>query len=328
MSLNHLKTWPISQKIVVSVILLLLSVFLFGAITSFFIQDDLKFLQAGDMGERVHELARKKSDNQIDEIGLFKGIQQLILAADPSILNRGFYVQIGYNLFVFLGLSLILIKCFEVKELKSLTFKNRSVILFLVTFVLAVNLPQIGVDATYINEVIGVDALQQSWLGIDTVNDNENLISQYILLLPNVDRGWMITLIGLALIPAIGEEFMFRGYLMNLFSQKSNHHNGIALSALIFALVHFNVTNFFYYFVLGVVMGYVYYWGRNLVFPIIIHFINNALVVFGYMYAISNDVSEELELDYSYSYMPYITLGLSLFIFYLNYKRNKHLIQN
>ena len=100
---------------------------------------------------------------------------------------------------------------------------------------------------------------------------------------------------------------------------------GVIISALVFAFVHFNFSNFFYYFVLGVVMGYVYYWGRNLLFPIIIHFINNALVVFGYLYAISNEVSEEL--NYSYTLMPYITLGLSLLIFYLNHKRNKHIIQ-
>ena len=118
---------------------------------------------------------------------------------------------------------------------------------------------------------------------------------------------------------------MFRGYLMNLFSQKSNYHNGIAISALIFAFVHFNFSNFFYYFVLGVVMGYVYYWGKNLFYPILIHFLNNALVVFGYLYSISNEVTDEL--SHSYTLMPYITLGLSLLIFYLNFKRNKHIIQ-
>lgn len=328
MSLDQLKTWPINKKIVVSMLLLLLSISLFGAVASFFIQDDLRFLQTGEMGDKVRALAQKKTDRKVDEVGLFKEIQQLILNTDSTALNTGFYVQIGYNLLVFMGLSLVLIKFFNGKESKSLSFKNRSVMLFLVTFVLAVNVPQIGVDATYINEIIGLDTLQKSWLGIDTLADNENLISQYILLLPNVDRGWIVTLIGLALIPAIGEEFMFRGYLMSLFSQRSNYHNGIAISALIFALVHFNFTNFFYYFVLGVVMGYVYYWGRNLVFSIIIHFVNNALVLFGYMFAISNDVSEDLQLDHSYSYMPYITLGLSLFIFYLNFKRNKHLIKN
>ena len=304
---------------------LVFSILIFGGIAGLFIQEEINFIEDSSVGSRVTQLAQDQLDKKVNDIDFFKEIQQLIQETDSSILNKAFYVQIGYNLIVFLGLSLVLLKLFQVNQLKSLSFKNKSILLFLVAFVLAINVPQVGSDATYINEMIGLDSLQESLLGIDTLSDKESLISQYILLLPNVDRGWIITLIGLALIPAIGEELMFRGYLMNLFSQKSNYHNGIALSALVFAFVHFNFSNFFYYFVLGVVMGYVYYWGRNLLFPIIIHFINNALVVFGYLYAISNEVSEEL--NYSYTLMPYITLGLSLLIFYLNHKRNKHIIQ-
>tara|TARA_B100000614_G_scaffold261890_1_gene293102 strand:- start:21 stop:1001 length:981 start_codon:yes stop_codon:yes gene_type:complete len=326
MFLNQSKSWPVNQKIFVSIMLLIFSVLFFGALASFFIQEDLNLIQSDSMGDKIKELAQRKIDNQVSEVELFKEIKKLISVIDLSVLNKTFYVQILYNLVVFMGLSVVLIKLFEVNELKSLNFNNKSVILFLVTFVLAINVPQIGIDATSINEMIGLDSLQESWLGIDTLSDYENLISQYILLLPNSERGWIITLIGLALIPAIGEELMFRGYLMNLFSQKSNFHNGIAVSALIFALVHFNLTNFFYYFVLGVIMGYVYFWGRNLIFPIIIHFLNNAMVVFGYIYAVSNDDFSE-EAGNTYSIMPYVTLGLSLFIFYLNFKRNKHLIE-
>lgn len=325
MFLNQSKSWPVNQKIFVSIMLLIFSVLFFGALASFFIQEDLNLIQSDSMGDKIKELAQRKIDNQVSEVELFKEIKKLISVTDLSVLNKTFYVQILYNLVVFMGLSVVLIKLFEVNELKSLKFNNKSVILFLVTFVLAINVPQIGIDATSINEMIGLDSLQESWLGINTLSDYENLISQYILLLPNSERGWIITLIGLALIPAIGEELMFRGYLMNLFSQKSNFHNGIAVSALIFALVHFNLTNFFYYFVLGVIMGYVYFWGRNLIFPIIIHFLNNAMVVFGYIYAVSNDDFSE-EAGNTYSIMPYVTLGLSLFIFYLNFKRNKHLI--
>jgi len=324
MSLNYLKSWPINQKIIASIAILIFSILVFGGIAGLFIQEDIHAIESSSVASRVTQLAQDQLDKKVNDIDFFKEIQQCIQETDSSILNKAFYVQIGYNLIVFLVISFVLINLFQVNEVKSLTFKNRSAVLFLVTFVLAINLPQIGSDATYINEMIGLDALQESLLGIDTLSDKESLISQYILLLPNVDRGWIITLIGLALIPAIGEELMFRGYLMNLFSQKSNYHNGIAFSALIFAFVHFNFSNFFYYFVLGVVMGYVYYWGRNLLFPIIIHFINNALVVFGYLYAISNEVSEEL--NYSYSLMPYITLGLSLLIFYMNFKRNKYII--
>ena len=325
MSLNHLKTWPINQKIIASIAILIFSILVFGGIAGLFIQEEINVLENSSIESRVTQLAQDHLDKKVNDVNFFKEIQQLIQDTDASILNKAFYVQIGYNLVVFMGLSLVFIKLFQVNELKSLTFKNKSVLLFLVAFVLAMNVPQIGNDATYINELIGLDTLQEFFLGIDDLDDKKSLISQYILLLPNADRGWIITVIGLALIPAVGEELMFRGYLMNLFSQKSNYHNGIAISALIFAFVHFNFSNFFYYFVLGVVMGYVYYWGKNLFFPILIHFLNNALVVFGYLYSISNDVTDEL--NYSYTIMPYITLGLSLLIFYLNFKRNKHIIQ-
>lgn len=304
---------------------LVFSILIFGGIAGLFIQEEINFIEDSSVGSRVTQLAQDQLDKKVNDIDFFKEIQKVIQETDSSILNKAFYVQIGYNLIVFLGLSLVLLKLFQVNELKSLTFKNKSVLLFLVAFVLAISVPQIGNDATYINEMIGLDTLQDFFLGIDDFDDKKSLISQYILFFPNVDRGWIITLIGLALIPAVGEELMFRGYLMNLISQKSNYHNGIVISASIFALVHFNFSNFFYYFVLGVVMGYVYHWGKNLFYPIIIHFVNNALVVFFYYSAISGKVF--FEFNSLFIFLCYILFCLSMLVFYLNFKRNKHIIQ-
>ncbi|MAW65611.1 MAG: hypothetical protein CMD18_05380, partial [Flavobacteriales bacterium] len=78
MSLNHLKTWTINQKIVVSVTLLIFSILLFGAVASFFIQKDINVIQSNSIGEQVKELAQKKMNNEVSEVGLFKEIQQLI----------------------------------------------------------------------------------------------------------------------------------------------------------------------------------------------------------------------------------------------------------
>ncbi|MBI35291.1 MAG: hypothetical protein CMP67_08010 [Flavobacteriales bacterium] len=315
MSLSHLKSWPLNKKIVASITLLVFSILLFNGLYSLIIHGDLKALESGSVGDKVTQLAQQKLDAKIDDFSFFKEIQKLIQEVDSKILNKGFYIQIGYNLIVFFGLSILFMKFFQVDELKSLNFRNKSVVLLLVVLVLAINVPSIGIDAT---------SMLESILGESSLDDKKNLISQFILFLPNAERGWIVTLIGIALIPAIGEELMFRGFLMNLLAQKSNHHNGIAVSALIFAVVHFNFTNFFFYFILGVVMGYVYYWGRNLIFPIIIHFVNNALVLFGYMYAISIEAPEEF--SQSYFFMPYIITGLSLLIFYLNFKRNENLL--
>ena len=168
-------------------------------------------------------------------------------------------------------------------------------------------------------------------MGVTKADDYESLISQFLLFLPNEERGWLITVLGVALIPAVGEELMFRGLFQKLFGQRFNPHNGIALTALLFAVVHFNLTNFFYYFVLGVVLGYAYYWGKNILFPIIIHFINNSLVLLQYVQIQSISKEDysmlESEGEESFTIMRYITVALCLAIFYMNNQRKRFLIK-
>jgi len=132
MSLNHLKTWPINQKIIASIAILIFSILVFGGIAGLFIQEEINVLEDSSVGSRVTQLAQDHLDKKVNDVNFFKEIQQLIQDTDASILNKAFYVQIGYNLVVFMGLSLVFIKLFQVNELKSLTFKNKSVFLFLV----------------------------------------------------------------------------------------------------------------------------------------------------------------------------------------------------
>ncbi len=331
MSFHDLKTWPINQKITVSLLALIVVILFMGAILGLLIQEDIEIINKGPIGEKILSLAKKSVDNNLNETFVFKEINGLINETDPQLLNRGFYIQIAYNLFGFLGLALLFGKLFLDNGVNSFKIENKTPILFIASFVIAVNIQVIGNDALKLNDFLGLDQLQEFLMGTDKLSDYENMISQYVILLPNEERGWLITIIGLALIPAIGEELMFRGYFMQLFNQKSNPHNGIALSALLFALIHFNITNFFYYFVLGVVLGYMYYWGKNLIFPIIVHFINNALIVIVYL-EISSNSETNLDSDInfsqqSYSLMAYFTVALCLVIFFMNYKRRKYLIK-
>ena len=248
MSLNHLKSWSFNQKVTFSLLALLVMMLFFGAFVTLFVQDDLQSFQQGEIGEKITALTEKMLDGNENQSELFKGVNDLIKAVDSSKLNSGFYIQIVYNLIVFLGVSLLLGKVFLPKGIHSFTFKNKAPILFIASFVVAVNIQIIGSDALKLNEILGLDQLQEYFTGTDKFDDLKNMITQYMFLLPNEHRGWLITLIGVALIPAVGEEFMFRGYLMKLLSSKFNHHNGIALSGLLFALIHFNLTNFFLLF--------------------------------------------------------------------------------
>jgi uncharacterized protein len=90
----------------------------------------------------------------------------------------------------------------------------------------------------------------------------------------------MFGLIVIALLPAIGEELVFRGFAQNEFFRASkNIHFSIWTSAIIFSAIHFQFYGFVPRLLLGALFGYLYYWSGNLLIPMFAHFFNNAFGV-------------------------------------------------
>lgn len=86
----------------------------------------------------------------------------------------------------------------------------------------------------------------------------------------------------IAVIPAIGEEIIFRGILQKkLVEQLKNPHVAIWLAALIFSAIHMQFQGFLSRMLLGAILGYLYQWTGNLWVPIIAHFVNNAVQIVG-----------------------------------------------
>jgi uncharacterized protein len=91
---------------------------------------------------------------------------------------------------------------------------------------------------------------------------------------------FLVTLLVFAVIPAVGEEILFRGIIQNEFSiVLKNPHTAIWLTGLLFSFMHFQFYGFFPRLFLGVTFGYLYYWSGNIIIPILVHFINNALTL-------------------------------------------------
>lgn len=89
--------------------------------------------------------------------------------------------------------------------------------------------------------------------------------------------GLLINLIILAVVPAVGEEMVFRGCLQNIFGRWiRNKHVVIWLVAIIFSAFHMQFFGFIPRMLLGAFFGYLYVWSRNIYLPIFGHFINNA----------------------------------------------------
>jgi hypothetical protein len=80
----------------------------------------------------------------------------------------------------------------------------------------------------------------------------------------------------IAIIPAIGEELLFRGVLQRIFTEwfKSAHW-GIWISAFLFSAIHMQFFGFLPRMFLGLFFGYLLEATGSLWIPILAHFINN-----------------------------------------------------
>jgi len=83
-----------------------------------------------------------------------------------------------------------------------------------------------------------------------------------------------------AVIPAIGEELIFRGILQRQLGRLfKNSIVAIWTAAIIFSAFHMQFEGFLPRLMLGALLGYLLYWTNNIWIPIIVHFMYNGLQV-------------------------------------------------
>ncbi|BCP61248.1 hypothetical protein SUT328_04310 [Streptococcus parasuis] len=94
-----------------------------------------------------------------------------------------------------------------------------------------------------------------------------------------------LALINMACLPAISEEIIVRGYLFKKFFEKYKIL-GIVVSGLVFAYLHgpTDLGSWIIYASPGFLLAYLYYKTDYLIFPIAVHFINNAWSVLEHYY--------------------------------------------
>ena len=107
-----------------------------------------------------------------------------------------------------------------------------------------------------------------------------------VLAFLNMNTYWdlFFNIIVMAIIPAFGEELLFRGLLQkSLFKKIGKIHISIFITALLFSAIHLHLDGLLPRFFLGIILGYLFYWSQSLWIPIIAHFINNAMaIIFSY----------------------------------------------
>jgi len=85
------------------------------------------------------------------------------------------------------------------------------------------------------------------------------------------------------LLAPVCEELVFRGAILRaLLHWTPRHWGAIAISALLFALIHANPAQMPHAFVIGLLLGWLYYRTDSIVPGIVYHWINNSIAYIGY----------------------------------------------
>ena len=225
--------------------------------------------------------------------GAFIGVMTLmgaLIALAPEWTNsiEGLLFMQGLQTIVLFGVTALVGVWFTedyVNPLRQMSLnKGLSVQQSLIAFLFAVAaLPMISMLADWNNGIELPSFLASVEDMMRQMEEQAKVLTERFLQTSSV--GMMFAnLFVMALLPAICEEMMFRGWLQRVLGKSVNYHTAIWVSALVFSAIHFQFYGFIPRMLIGAALGYLYYYTGSLWMSIIAHFTNNAAaVVFAFL---------------------------------------------
>lgn len=120
-------------------------------------------------------------------------------------------------------------------------------------------------------------------------------------------QNYLISIVSLALLPAIAEELIFRGLIFKGLKKYSKTFS-IIISAVMFSLFHMSINQIVYPLLMGLLLGVIMYNENNIIYCMLAHFFNNfASLTISY-----------LNLKLSFNHWTYIIFAIVLVLIYLS----------
>lgn len=214
-------------------------------------------------------------------IGLSDLVKAAELSEDPSNLNLLRYFQVLQSVGLFVIPSFLAALFFSAAPVRYLSM-DRSPGFWVFTFTALA----VFSSMPFINWLIGINEAMSLpvWLGeieqwMQDTEDQAAALTEAFLKMPDTGT-FFFNLFMIAVIPAFGEEMVFRGVLQRLFGEwLGNIHLAVLLSALCFSAMHMQFYGFIPRFVLGMFLGYMLVFSGSLWVPVLAHFFQNGTVV-------------------------------------------------
>jgi hypothetical protein len=200
------------------------------------------------------------------------------------------------QIFLFIIPALLASFLYSGNTKKYLFFNTRPFSIFLlVLLIMIIAIPIInylGLINSKLNIPESLSGLEQKLKAFE--ESRKNLTLRFL----NVTtfQAYLLNILIIAALPAIGEEFIFRGVVLNLFKEwTKNIHVAVFVSAFIFSFIHFQFYGFLPRLMLGVLFGYLLVWSGSIWLPVMAHFINNAFAVSIFYFGNTQDAIQKVE---------------------------------
>ncbi|WP_337864594.1 CPBP family intramembrane glutamic endopeptidase [Ignavibacterium sp.] len=166
----------------------------------------------------------------------------------------------------------------------------------------------------------------------DSMNELVDKTYGNLLRVSNIPELLLVVLV-VAVVPAVSEEVMFRGFIQRSFELKIKPFIAAFLTAIFFSLYHFNPYGLIPLAVLGFYFGFAAYTSKTLLIPVLLHFLNNFTAVMLYFIIgseelIKSDVSAKSGEDLGFYTLATIALTIVfilLIIFIKKYYSQKQI---
>ncbi len=234
------------------------------------------------------------------------------------------------HVFLFIVPALLASFLFSGNMFRYLSFNKSNVSMYVtVILIMILAIPVINYTGL-INSKLD---LPENFSGLEhTLRQLEEKAEKMTLEFLNVStfQAYLINLLIIAVLPALGEELIFRGVMLNLFKEWfKNIHIAVFIGAFIFSFIHFQFFGFLPRFLLGILFGYLMVWSGNIWLPITAHFINNAFAVSFYYFGNSEETLKKAEhfgaerSTFIFLIFSFFILALLLYRFYKNGKEEQ-----
>ena len=149
----------------------------------------------------------------------------------------------------------------------------------------------------------------------------QNLAMQKLLIQGEGLPALFAAIFVVAVLPGVLEELTFRGLGMHIIKRMfKNAHIAVILQAVLFSVVHFNVTQLLPIFGIGLLFGYLAHYSGSIWYGVLIHFLNNSFAVVSLFYEDKYEWAKKLASEEHLTLLSYTTglailvLGIFLFI--------------